>query len=97
MSNSQKTSTVTLEGVINMPGIYTNGFSLGLSNADVNMMLLCNGSPQAQVNMSFSTAKSLHVLLEQALKQLEEATGQEIMTSEHIGEKLEKAVNSSGK
>lgn len=87
-STSTTVQNVSLQQVINLPDIYFNGFTLGYSNADVSLVPMCNGMPQAQLYMSFTTAKSLRDLLNDVLNEVETATGHEIMTSEYVGEKV---------
>lgn len=79
---------VTLSQVIDVPGMYFNGFQIGLSNSDISLLIMCNGTPQANLNMSYTTAKSLKEFLQDTLKHLEAATEHELMTTEYIEVKL---------
>ena len=77
--------------VTNIPKYYFNGFSLGLSNSDITMMLTINGNPEAELNMSYTTAKSLSDVLNITIKHLETSTGHELMTTKFIEKKLNAA------
>lgn len=69
---------------------YVNGFQLNLSNADVNGILLLNGVPEIAVSMSFTTAKTLAVALNEMIAALEKVTGRSIMTTNDVGTGMEK-------
>lgn len=65
--------------------LYTNGFQLNLSNADVNSIFMLNGVPQISLSMSFTTAKTLAVALNEMIEALECVTGRSIMTTSEVG------------
>lgn len=73
------------------PKLYVNGFSLGLSNADCNIVLVRNSEPQAVVNMSYTTAKTLALSLTRLVAGLEEATGRDMMTVDVVEQALSAA------
>jgi len=75
---------------------YFNGFQLGLSNADVNGILLLNGSPQIGISMSYTTAKTLAVALNEMVATLEEVTANKIMTTQEVGKGLERLQERGG-
>lgn len=58
--------------------IYTNSFSLGMSASDLFLILMNNGQPTAQVNMSLVTAKSILNAMQHALDEFEKKTGLKI-------------------
>jgi hypothetical protein len=70
---------------------YFNGFQLGLSNADVNAILLLDNQPVLKLNMSYTVAKTLLVRLQEVVGILEKSTGREIMTTDDAGRGLEGA------
>ena len=74
----------------NIPAHYLNGFSLTLSNADISMLMMLDGQPIAKANMSFTTAKTFVKLLKDLLDNLEKVTGHDIMTTDQVGQGLEK-------
>jgi hypothetical protein len=74
----------------NIPSSYFNGFQLGLSNADVTCMLLQNGLPTMSLNMSYTTAKTLSVVLSDMIATLEKVTERKIMTLSEVSAGLEK-------
>jgi len=82
--------SVTLNQVINIPNHYFNGFQLGLTNSDISLLIMNNGGPQAHLNMSYTTAKSLMVMLTDSIERLEKATDHKLMTTEYIEGKLSK-------
>lgn len=73
----------------NIPTLYFNGFQLGLSNADVACLLLENGLPTVSLNMSYTTAKTLSVALNDLISTLEKVTKREIMTVSEVSAGLE--------
>ncbi len=73
-----------------LQNIYFNGFALGLSNADINAMLLLDGQPVGRLNMSFTTAKTFVELLGDLMVKLEFVTKQHIMTTRQVEEGLQK-------
>ena len=83
-------ASMTLKQVIDIPGHYFNGFQIGLSNSDISLLIMNNGTPQAHLNMSYTTAKSLKVMLADAIDRLEKATDHKLMTTEYIESKLSK-------
>lgn len=55
--------------------IYTNSFSLGLSSSDLFLILMVNGQPSHQLNMSLVTARSIIKAMSKALDDFEKKTG----------------------
>lgn len=90
MATPDKSEPITVQNV------YFNGFQLGLSNADISGMLLLNNVPTMSVSMSYTTAKTLSAALVEMIGALEKVTGREIMTTQQVGEGLEK-LSSEGK
>jgi hypothetical protein len=87
---SQQPPAATLPGLpATGQSIYFNGFTLGLSNADINALLLLDGQPVARLNMSFTTAKTLIELLGELMNKLELVTEQKIMTTQQVGSGLQ--------
>lgn len=70
--------------------IYFNGFVLGLSNSDVNALLLLDGQPTGRLSMSFTTAKTLVKLLDELVSKLESVTNHTIMTHDEVAAGLQK-------
>lgn len=62
------------------PNVYANGFTVGASWSDVGCVLMLNGQHVANLNLSFTTAKTLAQELVRVLSELEEKTGHTIMT-----------------
>ncbi|WP_141521473.1 hypothetical protein [Novosphingobium sp. PC22D] len=85
------------EQLLELPVMYFNGFQLGLSNADVNGILLLNNQPSAAISMSYTTAKTLAEALNQMVDTLEKVTGREIMTTKQVAEGLENLNATKGK
>ena len=77
------------EQPIELPGVYFNGFQLGLSNADVNGILLLNNQPALGISMSYTTAKTLAKALNEMVETLEKVTKREIMTTQQVASGLE--------
>jgi hypothetical protein len=75
---------------VTLNAMYFNGFQLALSNADVNALVILNGTPQLNLSMSYTTAKTLAVALNDLINTLEKVTGREIMTTRDVGNGLDK-------
>lgn len=72
----------------NIPFIYTNAVSVGLSATDVQLTATINGRPSYFIAMPFSTAKSLVLALQRALNDYESKTGVEIQELNDLVNKL---------
>lgn len=70
-----------------LASIYANGFLIYRSNADVGIILRLDNKPTHRIHLSFSSAKSLAEKLMQAVQDLENVTGQSIMTTDFIQSK----------
>lgn len=67
-----------------VPQLYVNGFKAGCSTADVFVVIQHNGNDTAVLNMSFTLAKTLAEALDKVIEQLEQKSGQKIMTADTI-------------
>src|SRR4051794_11382152 len=67
-----------------VPRIYANGFGLGLTNADANLVLQQNGQPIALVFLSYTLAKTLSLRLGRLVAEWETRTGQQLMTTDKL-------------
>ncbi|MBL8646449.1 MAG: hypothetical protein JNL46_04290, partial [Sphingosinicella sp.] len=81
--------TLPPEQQMELPNVYFNGFQLGLSNADVNGVLMLNNQPSIAISMSYTTAKTLAVALNDMVETLEKVTRREIMTTQQVATGLE--------
>jgi hypothetical protein len=82
-----KTAAAVMEKVHSDPSlerIYTNGFAVGLTNADVMLVLQLTGQPQKVVHMSFTLAKTLAQRLGRVVSEFEDALATELVTTEKI-------------
>jgi hypothetical protein len=64
--------------------IYFNGFVNALGIGDVSIILELNNKSVAVLNTSYTVAKTLAEKLGGLIKNLEEASGQEIMTTDNV-------------
>jgi len=71
-----------------VPKISFNSLITTLGTADVVVVLERNGQPVAVLNASYTVAKSLSVLLGNAIAQLEELSGHPIMTTMEVEQLL---------
>ncbi len=68
-----------------VPKIYANGFSVGLSNADIMIIFQKFGpAPVAIVNLSYTLAKTLAQRLGALVAEFEATIGQDILTTDRI-------------
>ncbi len=71
-----------------IPKIYANGFVFGMSTSDVFVVLQLGGVPIAVLNLSYTLAKTLATILTNTLNDLEQKTGQTVLTTKDIEEKI---------
>lgn len=76
-----------------IPKEYFNGFSLTIGSGDVILILMRNNKPIRTLQASYTVAKTLAQGLTSAMLALEEITGNEIMTTHFIEEKLKAGAN----
>lgn len=67
-----------------IPKITFNSIVTALGTGDVLIVLERNGQPVAVLNASYTVAKTLSVLLGNAIAQLEELSGHPIMTTKEV-------------
>lgn len=77
----------------NEPVLYANGFTLGLSAADVKISFQTDKKISTKVIMSYITLKALQEEINQALQDYEKTTGTSIPVLSEINEKMDKAWN----
>jgi hypothetical protein len=70
----------------NVHRIYTNGFTLGITNADAHVVLQWFGRPIAVVNLSYTLAKTLAQRLTKLVEEWELRTRQNLQTTDAIDE-----------
>src|SRR5947208_16261073 len=59
---------------MNVPKIYANGFIVGVTLSDLNVLLVINGQPSHQLIMSLISAKTLMNVLKSTIDAIEEKT-----------------------
>jgi hypothetical protein len=67
-----------------IPKIYSNGFSLGLTNADAQLVLMLFGRPIAVLSFSYTLTKTLSEKLAKLVNDWEKKTGHVIETTDSI-------------
>ncbi len=73
-----------------LPKLYANGFATGYSASDMYIIGQVNGNPSFLLNMSFSSAKSLKVMLDDLITRFEKTAEFEIHSSEEIANTINK-------
>lgn len=74
-----------------IPKLYVNGFLSGHSNADMILLLMQNGTPYSLLNMSFTTAKSLHQNLGDLISKFEAVTNHTVMTMHDVADLINRS------
>src|SRR5690349_13559453 len=69
---------------LSLPRIYTNGFAVGLSNADITVVLQLSGRPTHVMHMSFTLAKTLAQRLGRVVSEFETVLSTELITTDKI-------------
>lgn len=68
----------------NLPRIYANGFTLGISASEVGIILQINNTPIAIIDLAFPTAQSLVKNVAQLIEAYERATETRVKTPEEL-------------
>ncbi len=76
-----------------LPTIYFNGFVSSTGTGDVLIVLERHNQPVAVLSTSFTVAKTLAQKLSGLIINLENITGNTIMTTENIAKKLQEEIN----
>lgn len=66
------------------PNAYTNGFTIVVSDGDASILFQRNGEPEIIMSMSYTITKTLGQKLIAVIADLEESTGQKIMTVDDV-------------
>lgn len=74
-----------------IPKFYFNGFSNGIGNSDIVIVLQLNNTPIAVLNTSYTIAKTLSKKLDEMIQNLETASGNSIMTTDDVNKYLTEA------
>jgi hypothetical protein len=74
----------------NVPIVYSNGFIANVGAADVSVIMLVDGTPAIKLHMSYTAAKTLNDILNNAVSVLEKATDHLIMKSDEVEAGLRK-------
>jgi hypothetical protein len=72
----------------NVPKLYINGFIIFFGQGDIGLVFEQNNKPTATVNMSYTLAKTLVEKLGNTIRDFEEKTGNIIMTTDYIAQKM---------
>jgi hypothetical protein len=72
-----------------LPQFYANSFTVTLGTGDVLIVMKRNQKQIGMVQISYTVAKSLAEALGDLIKRLEERTGNTIMTSKFIEQKMQ--------
>ncbi len=75
-----------------VPQLYCNAFSCGISTGDIVVAFERNGKPVGVLNMSYTVAKTLGASLCELLEQFEAATDRTMLTTRQVDEAM-KAYN----
>ena len=74
----------------NLPKLYGNSFSLAMGTGDITILLKNGSKPTAIINLSYTTAKTLSVKLNDTICYLESKSGNKIMTTDDIEQVFKK-------
>ena len=80
-----------------IPKTYINGFNLAHSGTDMFLALSLSGKIFQVLFMSFNTAKTLAVNLQETITKFEQAIGQPLLTMAEIQEKTQQTPTTSTK
>lgn len=69
-----------------MPKVYANGFQIGISNADMHVILTLAGRPIQVMFLSYTLAKTLHEKLGGVVQEFETQVDRKMLTTDDIHE-----------
>ena len=78
--------TLTTSDAADLPHLYTNGFQVSVTNADISLILKLDQRPTHVINLSYTLAKTLSVKMAGVVSQFEEAVGRDMLTTEQVDE-----------
>ncbi len=87
---NQQQQQAFLKGIQESPHLYANGFMIALGEGDVLLLLQRNGQVVANLNVSFTVAKTLAKVLNETVSQWEKSTGSTILTTHQVKEAVHK-------
>ena len=68
--------------------LYCNGVQVGLSLSDMSVTIMMDGQGKCKLHMSFTTAKTFALQLNNAVKEFERLTNHSIMTMDDVDKAL---------
>lgn len=83
--NKRLTDAINLDDI---PNIYFNGFTNTIGLGDIVISIERNGKPVAVLNASYTVAKTLALKLNGLIQNLENTTGNKIMTTDDVEQKF---------
>ena len=83
-TGEKPTGALTPSDVADTPQIYANGFQLGITNADVNLVLKLDNRPVAVVHMSYTLAKTLHQFIGNVVTKFEKSVGRKMLVTSDV-------------
>ena len=76
---------------------YFNGFQVGVTNSDMNIVAMLDNQPQVKFVMSFNTAKAFVESVRKAVDAIEEATNAKIISNEEVARMMQAQLKRSPK
>lgn len=70
--------------LIEVPHVYANGFQIGVSNADISLVLKLDNRPTHVVHLSYTLAKTLEKKIGGVIAQFEEAVGRDMLVTDEV-------------
>ena len=92
-SKVERIAVSQLPDIEGLPEIYANGFNINMGTGDIEIILKRRDEPIAVLQMSYTIAKTLAQGLAILIGELEQRTGNEIMTTQFIKDKLESSTS----
>ncbi len=94
MAEAKTGPVATIESVDtpDVPHLYSNGFQIGVSNADVILVLKLNNQPMATINMSYTLVKTLHQKTGDLVSKFEKAVDRKMLTTSDVDAAMAKGV-----
>ncbi|MEX2472259.1 MAG: hypothetical protein WEA34_08780 [Gemmatimonadota bacterium] len=82
--NEEDTSVTAQSDLIDVPHVYANGFQIGVSNADISLVLKLDNRPTHVVHLSYTLAKTLEKKIGGVVAQFEEAVGRDMLVTDEV-------------
>lgn len=77
-------SFTPMSDLAQVPHVYANGFQIGVSNADINIVLKLDGQPLQVLHVSYTLAKTLQQKVGDVVSRFEKAVNRSMLVTDEV-------------